>query len=187
MKKLLSTLTLCAIILFGITSCGDDTGPQFGPEQNPTKRFVDRLTLLGVPNDINSYTSGGIYEFQKDGRITKLCVMAPNDRTYQLTIWEPPSTVITTISVTADSGQVVCGEIPEVLVTAGGSIAVTMTGAQYYIWDNGGATIIPTTSGDVEILGFGFKENPIGIQFPDEFKDDFYFGLSDFVFEPLLD
>lgn len=106
----------------------------------------------------------------------------------KLTLWElPDATVITTITVTADSGQVVCEDITDVAVEIGSTMAVTMTGAQYFLWDNNGATIIPATSGDVEIQGFGLRENPVGVQFPNEFKDDFYFGLSDFVFEPLLD
>jgi len=193
MKNLVSTLALCTIILFAITSCGDDKEAcEFGIAQNPILQFTNDLVLTRVDPDIGNYLIGSMLEFQKEGKITRLCLKAPNDGNYDLTLWDlSDSTVLTSIAVSADSGEIVYGDITDVPVLAGSRVAVTMSSANLglYEYRNGVGTvtpIYPATYEDVTILGYGSISGPIGLQFPEDFFDFYYTGIADLIFKPKL-
>ena len=127
-------------------------------------------------------------EFQKNGRISGLCLMAKFDGTFSLTLWDlSDTTIVTSRQVDAEARIMECVDITNVMVSAGDRLAVTMTGNSALFWDNNGSAIYPSSLGDVKILGFGLGESPGGVQFPNGFLDNRYMGLSDVVFEPLLE
>jgi len=188
-RKLLSTLTLSGMMLFGLLSCNDEpVGPQFGDAQNPIQQLISSITYNQAYPDDGDYIFGCMFEFQEEGRITNLCVQAPDDDTYGLTLWDlSDTTIIISVSVVADSGVLSYADIVDVPVLNGSRVAVTMTSDDYYTWDDGGNNIFPTTVNDVVILGYGYIFNPVGAQFPDVFYSDYYAGLADLVFEPKLE
>jgi len=188
-RKLQSALILSGMMLFGLLSCDDEpVGPQFADAQNPIEQFVNSLTEGTVSVDDSEYLFGCFFEFQKEGRITDLCVKAPDDDTYGLTLWDlADSTVIMSITIEADSGVLTYADIIDVPVLNGSRMALTMVSDDWYIWEDGGGVIYPATFNDITILAYGLYYEPDGIQFPNEFYNDYYAGLADLVFEPKLE
>jgi len=192
MKKLLSTLALCAVILLSITSCGDDDAArEFGDAQHPTQQFINDLELTFVNTNDLPFSRGLIYEVIKEGRITKLCLQSPDADTYPVILWDmSDTTAIDGVNITADSGEYKCQDITDFQVLAGSRVAVSIVSDDVYLYEHpvNGIVIYPATYGDVTILAHGTFTQPMGIQFPNEsFHDDIYIGVVDFVFEPLLD
>lgn len=188
MKKLLEVIMLSGILATGITSCGDDVDePQFGQGVNLLETFINRLNLAEFGSDLPAVTYGTVLEFQKEGRITQLCMMVPSADFFQLSLWDLIDTsLVTSFVMEPDSGLLFCRDLIHP-VQAGSRMAVSFTGPSVFIWDNDDNPIYPSTIFDVTILGCGFNNNPQGINFPDTFSDINYLGLADVVFEPKLD
>jgi len=120
MRFFLIALALATVFMFGLTSCGDDTGRSFGDPQSPTQQFINTLDLVSTNVDDGRFTFGVVYEIQKEGRITKLCANVPNDGTYLLNLWDLSDTsVIASVNVEADSGVLSCADITDVQVSDG--------------------------------------------------------------------
>jgi len=189
MKKLFGLIILAGVLVFGLDSCGDDNALEFGDPQRPIQQFTNGLALqFASVNDID-FVRGTMMEFQKAGRITELCVLLPDDETSDIILWDLADTsFITSVTVTADSGVHTCGEINDVQVLAGSRVAVTIISDDSYTWDNGSNGIIyPRTVEDVKILGSGSRDSPVGIQFPNVFRERLHNGSADLVFEPSLE
>jgi len=167
MKRVLGLTIVAGFLTLGLISCGDDTGSQFGPVQMPVLTLTNDLDFFNTEvNIIVSSEFGCEFKFLSRGRITKLGTMLPDMDTYRITLWElPAQTVHTTLTVQADSGQLVFADIPDVIVETGDEYAVTVHANDVFSWFDGGNTIFPAIHGDIQIMRYGFKGDASGITY----------------------
>jgi len=188
MRFLYNTLALTSVLMLVLTSCGDDNGREFGDPQRPTQQFINTLDLAGTFVNDSRFTFGMIYEFQKDGQITGLCAMTPDDNDIGMDLWDLSTlTVVASADFPADSGVLTCQDITPFEVTAGSRFGVTFMTFDYYIFDDGGAVLLPANFGDVIVENYGTIFNPPLNLFPEQFFNDHISGIVDLVFEPKLD
>jgi len=187
MKNLLNSLVLCGVILLCITSCGDK-GKAFGDPQRPTQQFINTLDLTSSFFNDADFIFGCLYEFQKEGRITKLCARIPDDEIVTMLLWDlSDTTIVATTNLSTVTGDMTCGSSIDFEVLAGSRYAVTFRTNDYFTYDDGGGSIFPATFGDVKILGYGTFVMPVGNPFPNQFFNDHLSGVVDLVYEPLID
>lgn len=189
------SLLLGAVMLGSLVSCDEEnTGPQFGAEENPIETFINSLTFDGARVDgVTNFEFGLILEALEDGRITKLNLKMPEDGVYKVTLWDLSDTSIAVSSfIPVDSGEVQPQDMTDIVISAGDRLAVTVYSDVWYEYDNNGADIYPATAGSFKVLTYGFRYEPTDIQFPDQWfdpeaNDHYYAGIAGFTFEPLLE
>jgi len=172
-------------------SCSDDNpGPDFGPVQMPIQAMTGDLSLFQtVVNSVTYYEFGCQLRFHEPGRITKVCMMVPDNGSYRITLWKLwPEMVHTVVTVAADSGQLVYADIPDIEIQKDDEFTISLYSQDWYGWSKGGNSIYPVNEGNIQIVRYGFLANnsDTSPEYPEDFPDEVYRGLVDITFEPTL-
>jgi len=187
-KNFIAIFTMITLVI-ALTGCKDDQ-MIYGPVQGPVFTYAHDLYYVGsyvdMPLPLIVATS---MEVLTDGRIRRLCVILPDNGTYELKLWDLSDTSeIAIANVTATVTDTSCVAISEVRVEAGQVIGLTLYTFDWFYWkDEFDGDIFPKTQGDVRILNYSARGDSPEHIFPPNPVLTALRGIADIEFESELE